>query len=61
MKRTRYYYKRAIIRHYGGKLSGLADAQLNRQREFLGTTLGPANRGRRLSDVEAPGDRAKNA
>ena len=57
MKRTRYYYKRAIIRHYGGKLSGLAD----RQREFLGTTLGPANRGRRLSDVEAPGDRAKNA
>src|SRR6516225_6269474 len=52
MKRTRYYYKRAIKRHYGGELRGLAHEQLNRQRGFLGTTLGPANKGRRLSDAE---------
>ena len=43
---------RAIKRHYGGELRGLAHEQLNRQRGFLGTTLGPANKGRRLSDAE---------
>jgi hypothetical protein len=52
MRRTRHYYKRAIKRHYGGKLRGLAHEQLYRQRGFPGTTLGPANKGRRLSDDE---------
>jgi hypothetical protein len=31
MKR-RQYYKRAVKRHYGGELGGLAHAQLFRQR-----------------------------
>ena len=52
MKRSRYYYKRAIKRHYGGELRGLTHAQLFRQRGLRGTTLGPANRGRRLDAAE---------
>ena len=49
MKR-RQYYKRSIKRHYGGELAGLAHDQLFQQRGLRGTTLGPANRGRRLPD-----------
>jgi hypothetical protein len=48
MKR-RQYHRRAVKRHCGGELRGLAHAQLFRQRGLLGTTLGPANRGRRLN------------
>jgi hypothetical protein len=47
MKR-RQYYKRTVKRHYGGELAGLAHSQLFSQRGLRGTTLGPANRGRRL-------------
>jgi hypothetical protein len=53
MKRTRHYYKRAIKRHHGGEPArGLADAQYLRRRVLRGSTLGPANKGRRLSDAE---------
>jgi hypothetical protein len=46
-KKRDQYYKRVIKRHYGGELRGLAHAQLFRQRGLRGTTLGPANPGRR--------------
>jgi hypothetical protein len=51
MKR-RQYYKRMVKRHYGGELRGLAHSQLFSQRGLRGTTLGPANRGRRLDAAE---------
>ena len=51
MKR-RQYHRRAIKRHYGGELRGLAHNQLFSQRGLRGTTLGPANRGRRLDAAE---------
>jgi hypothetical protein len=51
MKRRRYY-QRPVKRHYGGELRGLAHSQLFSQRGFRGTTLGPANRGRRLDAAE---------
>ena len=51
MKRTRRYYKRGpMTRHHGER--GLADAQYLRRRVLRGSTLGPANKGRRLSDAE---------
>jgi hypothetical protein len=52
MKR-RQYYQRPVKRHYGGVLRGLAHNQLFSQRGLRGTTLGPANRGRRLDPVAA--------
>ena len=51
-QKRRQYHRRAIKRHYGGELRGLAHAQLFRQRGLRGTTLGPANRGRRLDAAE---------
>ena len=48
MKRSRHYYKRGV----NGKVRGLADAQHLRRRVLVGSTLGPANKGRRLSDAE---------
>jgi hypothetical protein len=51
MKR-RQYYRRAIKRHYRGELAGLAHSQLFSQRGLRSTTLGPANRGRRLNAAE---------
>ena len=50
--KKRGYHNRAVKRHCGGELRGLAHAQLFRQRGLLGTTLGPANRGRRLDAAE---------
>jgi hypothetical protein len=55
MKR-RQYYKRAVKRHYGGELRGLAHNQLFAQRGLRGITLGPANRGRRLDAAGASAD-----
>ena len=46
--KRRQYYQRTVKRHYGGELRGLAHNQLFSQRGLRGTTLGPANRGRRL-------------
>ena len=46
------FHKRAIRRHYRGKLRGFGAQQLFRQRGLKGTTLGPANAGRRLSGDE---------
>ena len=51
MKR-RQYHQRPVKRHYGGELRGLAHNQLFAQRGLRGTTLGPANRGRRLGAAE---------
>ena len=48
MKRSRHYYKRGV----NGKVRGLTDAQYLRRRVLRGSTLGPANKGRRLSDAE---------
>jgi len=58
--KCRQYHHRSIKRHYGGKLAGLAHSQLFSQRGLRGTTLGPANRDRRLDaadrgDWRAPG------
>ena len=50
--KKRGYHKQVIKRHYGGEPRGLAHAQLFRQRGLRGTTLGPANRGRRLDAAE---------
>jgi hypothetical protein len=50
--KRRQYYKRTVKLHYGGELRGLAHNQLFQQRGLRGTTLGPANRGRRLSAAE---------
>jgi hypothetical protein len=50
--KRRQYYQRPVKRHYGGELCGLAHSQLFSQRGLRGTTLGPANRGRRLAAVE---------
>jgi hypothetical protein len=51
-RKRRQYYKRMVKRHYGGELGGLSHAQLVRQRGLRGTTLGPADRGRRLDAAE---------
>jgi hypothetical protein len=51
-RKRRQYHRRAIKRHYGGELGGLAHSQLFSQRRFRGTTLGPANPGRRLDAAE---------
>ena len=40
--RRRQYYKRAIKRHYGGELRGLAHSPLFSQRGLHGIKLGPA-------------------
>jgi hypothetical protein len=50
--KRRQYYKRAVKRHYGGELAGLAHNQLFSQRGFRGSKFGPANRGRRLDAAE---------
>jgi hypothetical protein len=50
--KRRRYYQRAIKRHYNGGLRGLAHSQVFRQRGLRGTTLGPANRGRRFNSAE---------
>ena len=57
--KRRQYYQRTVKRHYGGELRGLAHNQLFSQRGLRGTTLGPANRGRRLDAAEPPGERTK--
>jgi hypothetical protein len=49
---SRRYYQRTVKPHYGGELRGLAHSQLFSQRGLRGTTLGPANRGRRLDAAE---------
>jgi hypothetical protein len=41
-----------FFKRIGRKLRGLSHAQLVHQRDFRGTTLGPANRGRRLDAAE---------
>jgi hypothetical protein len=46
------FHKRSIKRHYRGELRGFGAQQLFRQRGLKGTTLGPANAGRRLSADE---------
>jgi hypothetical protein len=43
---------RVIKRHYGGELRGLTHSQLFSQRGLRVSTLGPANRGRRLDAAE---------
>jgi hypothetical protein len=48
----RGYHRQAVKRHYRGELRGAAHNQLFRQRGLWGVKLGPANRGRRLSDAE---------
>jgi hypothetical protein len=50
--KKRAYHERSVRRHYSGELRGLAHNQLYRQRGLHGTKLGPANKGRRLSDAE---------
>ena len=50
--KRRQYFQRTVKRHYGGELRGLAHNQLFSQRGLRGTTLGPANRGRRLDAAE---------
>jgi len=57
--KRRRYYQRSIERHYGGELAGLAHNQLFSQRGLRGTTLGPANRGRRLNAAERQAIEAK--
>ena len=59
--KRRRYYQRSIERHYGGELAGLAHNQLFSQRGLRGTTLGPANRGRRLDAAERQAIEQKNA
>ena len=51
-KKAGRFHERSIRRHYGGKLRGFGAQHLFRQRELKGTTLGPADKGRRLSDQE---------
>jgi hypothetical protein len=50
--KKRGYHQQTIKRHFGGELRGLSHTQLYRQRGLWGVKLGPANRGRRLSDDE---------
>ena len=53
MKRSQHRYKRGDYkRGVNGKVRGLADAQYLRRRVLRGSTLGPANKGRCLSDAE---------
>jgi len=51
MKRCQYY-KRAIKRHYGGELRGLARAQRIASADCGAPRPAPANRGRRLDAAE---------
>jgi hypothetical protein len=51
-RKRRRCYQRTVKRLYGGELRGLAHTQLFNQRGLRGTTLGPANRGRRLDTAE---------
>jgi hypothetical protein len=46
------FHKRSIKRHSRGQLRGFGAQQLFRQGALKGTTLGPANAGRRLSGDE---------
>ena len=50
--KKRGYHQQTIRRHFGGELRGLAHSQLFSQRGLRGTTLGPANCGRRLDAAE---------
>lgn len=50
--KNRHYHEQARRADYGSELRGISHTQLQRQRGLRGSTLGPANEGRRLSDAE---------